>query len=348
MNTKRHWRLTPAARGPHLAVLTALAVLLYVGAAAGLSAIPGYDQMRHTLAGVRWPWLLACLAGVGAAFAGYLLAWQGIARGAGAGGSLSRRQRLAAVTAGFGGFVGRGGSAIDRYAMLASGMDQREADVRLAGIDALEHTPLAVGCCVAAFYLLAADRTDPPPLDFVWPWAVGPLLGAAVVIPLVIRYRDRFRAAHGFKRYLGIGLDSVALLGKLVRDPAWGSYAFAGMSLFWAGQVFALWAGLAAFGARVSVPFVILADAVGYVLSRRAAPLGGAGFIDAFLALCLWDFNVPLAQAIAGVFAYRFFSLFAIMPFSFAALPSLRSIGGPGAPPSPEPAVQPSAGRRPR
>jgi uncharacterized membrane protein YbhN (UPF0104 family) len=343
--TERRWRLTPSARAPQLAVLTGLAVLLYVGAATGLSAIPGYGVMRHTLAGARWGWLLASLAGVGAAFVGYLLAWRGIVRGAGAGGSLTRRQRLAAVVTGFGGFIGRGGSAIDRYAMLASGMDDREADVRLTGIDLLEHTPLAAGCCAAAFYLLAQGRTDPPPLDFVWPWAVGPLLGAAIVIPLVVRYRRRWRDSHGFRRYLGIGLDAVALLGKLLREPRCGLLAFGGMTLFWAGEMFALWAGLAAFGARVSVPFVMLADAVGYVLTRRAAPLGGAGFIDAFLALCLWDFNVSLAAAIAGVFAYRFFSLFAIMPFSFAALPALRTIGGPAASPSPEPAVQPDASR---
>ncbi|HEY0716748.1 MAG TPA: hypothetical protein VGD68_03960, partial [Streptosporangiaceae bacterium] len=189
MTSRRRWRLTPASRGGQLAALTVLAVLLYVGAAAGLAVIPGYAQMRHTLAGVRWPWVLASLGGVVAAFFGYLLAWRGLARGAGAGGSLNRRERWAAVLVGFGGFVGRGGSAIDRYAMLAGGMDEREADVRLAGLDALEHTPLALGCCVAAFYLIVAGRTDPPPLDFVWPWAVGPLLGAAIVIPAVVRYR---------------------------------------------------------------------------------------------------------------------------------------------------------------
>jgi len=342
VTSMRRWRLTPSSRASWLVLLTLTTVLLYAGAAAGLSAIPGYPEMRHTLAGVRWPWLVASLAGVGAAFAGYLLAWRGIVRGAGAGGSISRRQRLAVVVAGFGGFIGRGGSAIDRYAMLASGMDEREADVRLAGIDALEHTPLAAGCCAAAFYLLANGRTDPPPLDFVWPWAVGPLLGAAVVIPLVVRFRGRFRDARGFRRYLGIGLDAVALLGKLARDPVYGPLAFGGMTLFWAGEIFALWAGLAAFGAWAPVPFVILADAVGYVLTRRAAPLGGAGFIDAFLALCLWDCNVPLRQAIAGVFVYRFLSLFAIMPFSFAALPALRSIGGADVSPSREPAVQPT------
>jgi hypothetical protein len=250
---------------------------------------------------------LASLGGVAAAFVGYLLAWRGLVGGAGPGGSLTRRQRRAVVLAGFGGFIGRGGSAIDRYAMLAAGMDKREADVRLTGLDALEHTPLAVGCCAAAIYLLATGRTDPPPLDFVWSWAVGPLVGAALVIPAVIRYRDRFRNADGFRHYLGIGLDSVTLLGRLSKNPRSGSYAFAGMSLYWAGEMFALWAGLAAFGTRVSVPVLI----------------------------------------IAGVFTYRFFSLFAVMPFSFTALPALRSIGGPGASPSPEPATRPASGRRP-
>lgn len=341
----RRWRLTPTTRAGQLIALTALAVLLYAGALAGLSAIPGYDVMRHTLAGVRWYWLLASLGGVAAAFAGYLLAWRGLARGAGGGRWLSRRQRLAVVLVGFGGFIGRGGSAIDRYAMLAGGMDEREADVRLAGLDALEHTPLAVGCCAAAIYLLCIGRTDPPPLDFVWPWAVGPPLGAALVIPAVIRYRDRFRDAGGFRRYLGIGLDAVALLGALVKDPECGPSAFAGMTLFWVGEMAALWCGLAAFGTRMSVPIVVLADAIGYVLTRRAAPLGGAGFIDTFLALCLWDCGAPLPAAIAGVFAYRFFSLFVLMPFCFAALPALRSIGGPGSTPSAEPAVQPDAGR---
>ena len=105
--------------------------------------------------------------------------------------------------------------------------------------------------------------------------------------------------------------------------------------------------GLAAFGTRMSIPVVIIADAVGYVLTRRAAPLGGAGFIDTFVVLCLWDCIAPFPVAIACVFTYRFFSLFAIMPFSFAALPALRSIGGPVASPSPEPATQPAPGGRP-
>ena len=96
-------------------------------------------------------------------------------------------------------------------------------------------------------------------------------MGAALVIPAVIRYRDRFRNAAGFRRYLGIGLDSVTLLGRLSKNPKSGSYAFAGMTLYWAGEMFALWAGLAAFGTRMSIPVLIIADAVGIA--------GGSGLL---------------------------------------------------------------------
>jgi uncharacterized membrane protein YbhN (UPF0104 family) len=145
--------------------------VLFVGAATGLAAIPGYAAMAHTLGDIRWGWLVASAGGVGAAFAGYLLAWRGIARAGRAGGHPGRRDRL---------------------------------------------------------------RADPP--------------GRAV--------RGR----------------------RLPSTPPWP---------------------------------------------------------------CACTPQAPLAAAIAGVFAYRFFSLFAIMPFSFAALPALRSIGGQQTAPSREPAVEP-------
>ncbi len=137
-----------------------------------------------------------------AALAGYLLAWLGIAR-AGGGPQLGRGQRFAAVLVGFGGFVGRGGSAIDRYVFLAAGADQRDADVRIAALDALEHVPLAVACCPSAIFLLAVGHTDPPPLDFLWPWAVAPPAGAVLAVLLVSRYRGRFRDSSGPRRYAG-------------------------------------------------------------------------------------------------------------------------------------------------
>jgi uncharacterized membrane protein YbhN (UPF0104 family) len=231
----------------------------------------------------------------------------------------------------------------DRPLRLAAGADEREADVRIAGLDALEHVPLAVACCAAAIFLLATGHTDPPPLDFVWPWAVAPPVGTVLAVVAVSRYRGRFRHDRGLRRYAGLALDGVGLLWTLARDRRCGPMALAGMTLFWAGEIFALWAGLAAFGVMLPAAAVILADAIGYVVTRRAAPFGGAGFLDTSLALCLYASGAPLAAAIAGVFAYRFFSLFTPMPFCFAALPALRAIGGRQITPSREPAVQPQA-----
>jgi uncharacterized membrane protein YbhN (UPF0104 family) len=333
-------RLGPSSRTGKVVLHALIAVALYAGAAVGLAAIPGYGVLERVLGSVRWPWIAASAGGVGAAFAGYLLAWRGIAR-AGGGPVLNRRQRFSVVLVGFAGFVGRGGSAIDRYAFLASGADEREADVRIAGLDALEHVPLAVACCASAIFLLAQGRTDPPPLDFVWPWAVAPPAGAAAAAAITARYRGRWRDAGGLLRYAGLALDGMGLLWTLVTNRRLGPAALAGMTLFWAGEIFALWAGLAAFGVMLSLPEIILADAIGYVLTRRAAPFGGAGFLDITLTMCLWASGAPLAAAIAGTFTYRFFSLFPLMPCCFAALPALRALGGEENAPSSEAAVQP-------
>jgi hypothetical protein len=46
----------------------------YTGAATGLSAIPGYATMGYALGQVRRAWLAARAGGIGAAFAGCLLA----------------------------------------------------------------------------------------------------------------------------------------------------------------------------------------------------------------------------------------------------------------------------------
>jgi hypothetical protein len=84
------------------------------------------------------------------------------------------------------------------------------------------------------------------------------------------RFRGRFRDDGGLRRYAGLALDGIGLLWTLVRKRHCGPRALAGMTLFWAGEIVAPWAGLAAFGVMLLAPVVILADAIGYVLTRRA------------------------------------------------------------------------------
>jgi hypothetical protein len=66
--------------------------------------------------------------------------------------------------------------------------------------------------------------------------------------------------------------------------------------------------------------------AVGYVLARRSAPLGGAGLIGLILPLCLWTCGASFAGAVAAVAVYRFFSLWLPLPAAFAYLSTVRTI----------------------
>lgn len=72
--------LGPSSRTGKLIVHVLVAVALYAGAIFGLSVLPGYGTVGHVLSQVHWPWIVASAAGVAVAFAGYVLAWRGIAR----------------------------------------------------------------------------------------------------------------------------------------------------------------------------------------------------------------------------------------------------------------------------
>jgi uncharacterized membrane protein YbhN (UPF0104 family) len=62
------------------------------------------------------------------------------------------------------------------------------------------------------------------------------------------------------------------------------------------------------------------------VLTRRTAPLGGAGLLDLILPLCLWTCGASFAGAVAAVAVYRFFSLWLPLPLAFAYLPTVRAM----------------------
>jgi hypothetical protein len=73
---------------------------------------------------VQWPWLLVNFAGVAVGLFAYTVAWFGIVDTAG-GPQLSRPVRFITATVGFGGFLVRGGSTVDRHVMQAAGVDKR-------------------------------------------------------------------------------------------------------------------------------------------------------------------------------------------------------------------------------
>jgi uncharacterized membrane protein YbhN (UPF0104 family) len=112
------------------------------------------------------------------------------------------------------------------------------------------------------------------------------------------------------------------------------------MSAFWTAEIVALWSAIRAFGFSMAVVPLVFAYVVGYVVTRRPAPLGGAGLLDLFVPLCLWDCGAPLAAAVAGSIVYRFFSLWLVLPVSLIELSPVDELESP-AEPEPEPALRP-------
>ena len=135
--------------------------------------------------------------------------------------------------------------------------------------------------------------------------------GTAITLVL-LRHRSSMRKGGRIRKAVSRFLEAVVKLMHLFVPPRKsGLGAAAGMTVYWAGDIFALWACLAAFThpGRPSVAALILGYATGYALSRRTLPFAGAGAVEALLPFALTWVGVPLAPALLSVFAYRVFNL---------------------------------------
>ncbi len=332
-------------RGSELTMLLVLAAVLDLAAGVGLAYVAGFSSVRAVLGHFNWVWLAAMAGSLGVSFAGYYYAYEGIFTVAG-GPTLKNPQMRTVVTVGFGGFLARGGGAVDQYALQGAGADEREAKTRVSGLAGLEHGIMALGGTVCAIIVLAAGG-DQPPMDFTIPWSVIPLPGFLVAFWLAERYRDRYRGQEGWRGALGNFLESIHLIRVMFAQPRRYGVALASMALFWAADAFAAWAGMAAFGYMMNGAQMFVGFATGMVFTRRTGPLAGAGVLALCLPLTIWYSGAPFAVAIVGIFAYRVFALWLPMPASLALLPELRRMGRrsvPGAEGKAEPPSEP--GRR--
>jgi uncharacterized membrane protein YbhN (UPF0104 family) len=312
-------------RGNELSLLILLAVALEVAAGVGLAYLAGFSNVQAVLRSFEWPWLTGLFGALIISFVGYYYAYRGIFR-VEHGPAPPRRQMRAVVAAGFGGFIAHRGGALDQYALEATGADEEEAKARVAALAGLEHGVLAIGGTAAAIAVLTLGRSQPP-LDFTLPWAVIPIPGLVVAFWLAERYRDRFRDGPGWRRHIGIFLDSIHLIRRMFARPRRWWPALAGMAVFWALDAFAAWAGLAAFGYQADVAALYIGFATGMVFTRRTGPLAGAGVLALVLPVTIWYSGSPFAVAVVGIFAYRILALLLPLPVSLAALPTLRRMG---------------------
>jgi uncharacterized membrane protein YbhN (UPF0104 family) len=308
------------------ALATALALMLIAElcASIGIAYVAGFPEIRATFSLFSWPWLLALAGALVVSYAGYYYAYRGVYVVEG-GKSLSARHMHAVVTGAFGGFFAHGGGTVDEYAVEATGATKRDAQVRAAALTGFEQGVLALAACAAAIIALATGSSGVPS-DVTIPWAVAPIPGFALAFWLAEHYRDRLRERQGWRRRMGVFLDSIHLVRELFRTPHRHASAPLAMAVFWAGDAFALWASLAAFGEHMNALALIVAYATGMVFTRRTAPLAGAGVLMLILPITLWHCGAPLATAVVGAFVYRVLTQWGPFPFSLFSLPALREM----------------------
>jgi len=308
----------------HAAFFIVLAGVLAAGALGGIVATTtGLDALTRRLASPHWAWLAVAFGATVVSYLGYVLAYRETAR-AEAGPQLPFRRVGALVMGGFGLFIPRGGFALDVEALAVHGVPTREARVKVLSLSTLEYAILAPATFVVAVVLLT--RTWPAQLSVRLSWAIGVPVGAAIALWL-LRHRHSFRAAGGRRGHLAHGLDAIAHTICLWRRPQQGLLAFLGMAVYWAADIFALWACVAVFAqesARPGPAHIVIAYATGYALTRRALPLAGAGAVEALLPFALLWAGVPLATAVLAVFAYRIFNLWLPLAPAAAAVLVLR------------------------
>jgi hypothetical protein len=311
---------------PQLAGLVAVVACFYIASGLGMAYVAGFDAVHRRLVNAHWWWLAPSFGAVLLSFCGYYFAYRGI-KWAEDGPELDTRALLAVVTAGFGGFLAHGGTALDEFAMRAGGAGEREAKIRVGALAGFEHGVLAMIVCPAAIIALATGVVIPR-TDFTWPWAIVPLPAFVLVVWLAERYRERLRARGGWRRVIANFFDAVHLVYTVLSSPLRHGPALAGMLVYWAADMFALWSATAAFGFQMTALSVIVAVGTGMIFTRRTAPLAGGGLLTVALVPTLWyGAAVPFAAATLGVVAYRFFTLWAPLPASLAAIPKLRELG---------------------
>ena len=312
--------MSPRSRGPlglfahhreqdpaHLVILVILAGSLSLAATIAVAWYAGLGAVAHVARHASFLWFPFAIAGAVAAHVGYVFAYREVAH-VDRGTRIGTLRAAAVVSAGFGMFFPRGGFAVDIEALEDLGVPPDEARVRVLGLGSLEYAVLAAGACVCAILLLLA-RHSAAQRSVVLSWTIGVPVGTFLAV-VAVAHRD-WLCRGRLGKILRPALDAIYIVGLIVSAPRrHGFKALAGMTFYWAGEVFVLWVCLAAFTRHLpSIPAVVVGYATGYALTRRTLPLAGAGAVEALLPFALHWVGFPLPAAVLAVFAYRVFNL---------------------------------------
>ncbi len=319
-----------------------IALLLAAGAFALLGRAANFHKIVKAARRADKLWFPLCLAGELLAYAGYILAYRDVARADG-GPRLRLWSVLRVVVVGFGAFVvgsSAGGLAVDYWALRQAGAGRHESTRRVLALNTIEWAVLGAGAAVAAAaVLLGAGQGAPLPMTLAW-LVVVPVCFALALWTTQPSRVDRLsavperreggslleRARRGIRAVFADAIGGVALVRHLFAHPFRYPAGAAGFAVYWAGDLLTLYAGLRAFGARVDLASLVVAYATSYIATAIPLPAGGAGGIEASLALTLNAVGVPLVPAVLGVLVYRLFSFWLPIVPALAFVPTVKQL----------------------
>ena len=270
-----------------------------LGTFTAMVIVAGPDRILDRLFAINPIWFAVALGAEALAYLGYTVSYREVVR-VEEGQLMLHRDAVAAVAAGFGPFVARGGFAIDRHAFKKAGLSDRDVRVRVMGLGALEYALLAPAACIVAIMLLV-DGVQTPSWALTMPWAIAVPLGFAAAL-VAVEHRQRFDGRFGE------ALESIHVLKCLFVRPR-HLIGPLGSAVYWFGDIVCLWACLQAFThGTPNISLLLIGYATGYALSRRTLPFGGAGAVEALLPFALSWCGISLAAAVLAVFTYRIFN----------------------------------------
>jgi uncharacterized membrane protein YbhN (UPF0104 family) len=300
------------------------------GVALVLASEAGWPRvLRLVYARHSWAWLAVCLVGELVAYGGYVLTVRDMARVDG-GSELKLGASVTAVVAGFGVFAATrssGGFAVDYWAFRQAGTPRRGAARRVLGLGFLEYAVLSLGALAASgllFFRLDGHASETVTLPSL---IVVPVLIGALWLTSPKRAKRLSRPRRGWLR--GLFADSVAgaaTVRRLLMSPREHGLGVLGNVLYWAGDILCLWAALRLVNAHLPLAALVLGYSAGYVLTRRALPAGGAGFVEIALTFALVGMGLRFAPALLGVVVYRLFNFWLPIVPALALLPAIREL----------------------
>jgi uncharacterized membrane protein YbhN (UPF0104 family) len=300
-----------------LFVLVALGVLYVL-----VPRIAGLHDTWHRLAtGDPW-WLAGALGFELCSFAGYvvLFRWVFGRVAAGIGWASSWRIALAGVAASrVLAAGGAGGIVLTVWALRRAGASRRDVATHLTAFLVLLYAVYMAALVFGGVGLRSGLLDGPAPFALT----LVPAIFAAVVVAVALlaarvpvdveRRLGRLSSAPGARGRVARSLArGGGVLGEGVRDAVrllrTGDLALLGAVAWWAFDVAALWACLHAFGGSPPAGVVVMAYFVGTLGNLLPLP-GGVGAVEGGAIGALVAFGTPAGLAIAGVLAYRAFSL---------------------------------------